>query len=411
MRILILDIDDTSRATLFERLEEALRQAELRRVELVESDLDGLSRLVAEDTPEVAFLGPGCYLHLEESISRLRATFPRVPLALVLGNEIYAAEAVELRRVLSIRIIAIADVAQLAQFVLDSVSHGKTGGPSRNLGVIAVTQLKGGVGASTASAALASCWAKHGLSVALVDLDDLNPTITVWAKVGQSARKSVADALRDGEVQRYRVRELTHPVEGYDNHLSVLGIPELYSEAFQLKADVLEGCPSAAVFINSLVPALKEEFDVLVVDTGRSWGIATVALLPLSQKIVLVVDESRGTLKRSLENFSRLYRESDDPAEFELTKWSVLVNGFSNKGPSLEKVAKEIEEFGLFPDSLDIYAIPHSEKGARWVEDRQSFYDLSDETARSTIKEIAFDLVPYQQSHLSKKGMFGFLKR
>lgn len=414
MRILILDIDDVSRATLFERLEEALRQAELRRVELVESDLEGLSRLVAEDAPEIAFLGPGCYLHLEESISRLRATFPRVPLALVLGNDIYAAEAVELRRILSIRIIAIADVAQMAQFVLDSVTQGRAGADSRNLGVIAVTQLKGGVGASTTAVALAACWARHGVSVAVLDLDDLNPTVTAWSRTGVAARKAVADALRDGEVQRYRLRELVHSVEGFEGRLAVLPQPELYSEAFQFKADVLEGCPSAAAFVSSVIPSLKEAFDVLVVDTGRSWGVATVALLPLSQKIVLVIDEGRGTLDRTLDNFARLYRESDDPAEFEVTKWSFLVNGFTNRGPSLEKVAKRIEELGLFPDSLDIYAIPHSERGARWLEDKASFYDLGDESARATVREIAFDLVPYQQEQLAdktKRGVFRFLRR
>lgn len=410
MRILILDTDSSARATVVARVEEALRQAGLRRVEIIESEPAALATLVAEEPPHLCFIGPGCYRTLEPDLARYRVIYPRVPVAVVLNNEVYAAEAVELRRVLKIRIIPIADIGQMAQFVLDC--DIPTAGPSstKNRGVISVTQLKGGVGASTVATSLAACWARNGMSVALVDLDDLNPTITDWARVGASQRRLVSESLREGQVPRYKLRELLYPVEGFNDTLRVFGQPEHYGEGFHFKADVLDGVPSISGYVSSLIEALQEEFDVVVIDTGRSWGISTFAALPMSQKVVAVVDDDALSLRRTLDNFARIHRESDDSSEFDLAKWSFCLNAFTNRVLTVDEVMEEIQNLDVFPSKVDLFTLPYSEKGREWGLSSLALFDLAEHGIRASLCEIAFNLVPFQYE-LTHDQLYDRLRR
>jgi len=104
-----------------------------------------------------------------------------VPLGVVLANEVYATEAVELRRIVSARIMPIADIAQMAQFILDFDSQMGPDAVLRNRGVITLLQFKGGVGTTTLAAALGACWARHDLKTVLVDLDDVSAHLSSWA--------------------------------------------------------------------------------------------------------------------------------------------------------------------------------------------------------------------------------------
>lgn len=396
MRILVLDKNANTRATVVARLEEALRQAELRRVDLIESEPSSLGSLVAEEPPDVCFIGPGSYGNLEEDLRRYHVVYPKVPVAVVLSNEVYAAEGVELRRTLKIRVIPVADIGQMAQFILD-VDIPMTGfAAGRNRGIIAVTQLKGGVGATTVASSLAACWARNGIKVALVDFDNENPQLTDWARVGLSQRRLVSESIRQGEAARYRVRELLFPVEGFNEQLWVFGQPEHYGDSFHFKADVLENAPSIAGYVTSLLESLKSEFDVVVLDTGRSWGISTFAAFPMCQKVVLVMDDDAVSVRRSLESFARIHRETDDPSELDAKKWSFVLNAFTGKVLSEAEVQNEIRETDLFPEAAELFTLPYSAHGREWALSSQSFFDIAEPGIKASLCQIAYSFVPFQ---------------
>ncbi len=396
MRLLLIDSNEASRQSLMSRIQEALRRSGLRRVQVIEGDADSLTECLTVENPSLTFFGPGCYRQLDELIDTFRSLQPTAPLAVVLDNDIYANEAIELRKSLSVRLMPIADIAQIAQFILEVDSQLGVGVGGRNRGVVTAVQFKGGIGTTTVASSLAACWARNDLTVALVDLDDLNPQITDWAQVAPAQRKAVSDTLREGEVPRYRMDELGFPVEGYDGRLVVFGQPEHYSEGFHLKADVLEGAPSSAEYLKSLITVLQDEFDVIVVDAGRSWGVATFALLPLSQHVLMVTNDEAISLKRSLDNLQRLYSESDDYSEFDLSRWRVVLNGFSGKQMAIADVSKEIDEIGLFPQDTPLYTLPYSESARRWSQSKETIFEKGDEQTQSAIREIAFNLVPFR---------------
>ncbi|MCB0321942.1 MAG: AAA family ATPase [Bdellovibrionales bacterium] len=396
MRILVIDNDEPLRATLCGRLGEAYRQAGLKRVQLDESNFALLGADVAKGPPDVVILGPGCYANLEEAIARVRSIYPTPALGVVLANEVYAAAAVELRRQISARIMPLADIAQMAQFILDAEMQPRADIPAGQNSVIAVCQLKGGVGGSTVAAALAACWARHGLRVVLVDLDDVNPQLTEWGGLSRPERKLTGELLRSGEVPDYRIGELTKAVSDYGDQLHLCGQPELYGEGFHFKADVLQGAPSAAEFIDALLPALETAYDVVVLDTGKSWGIGTFAALPHAHRVLLVTDNDPASLDRTLANFQRFYRESDDSAEFDVGKWSLVLNSFLHGLVTPEDAAAQIAELDIFPESMDIFLLPFSNEGRIWPQTNVSFFDCAEPEVQEGIRQIAFALIPFR---------------
>ncbi len=409
MRLLIIDPALQSRRILLTRVEEAIRQTGLKRIEIIDGEFSLLTTASASDPIVSILLGPGCYENAEQAIQVTRGFFPNTPVALVLANEVYAEEAVELRRSLPVRIMAIADIPQLANFLLDTEADTHLLPAARNRGVISVVQLKGGVGASTIAAGLAACWARHDLTVALIDLDDVNPQLTEWSNAGTAQRRAVAELLRVGEVPRSRLSELYCPIDGFNERLVVIPQPELYHEAFHFKADVLENAPSSSVYIEALIGLLRDEFDVIVVDSGRSWGIASFGLLPLSQHVLLVTDDDSLSVRRSIENLQRFVRESGDEEEFDLSTWSVVLNAHTGKLLSAKDVRDELREATLLPENSVLYSIPFSDKGRRWGEPGESFFDLADSRSKQALAQLALALIPFRQERGSP--LYGVLRR
>ncbi len=65
-------------------MQEALKRAQVKRVEIISGDFDLLREQVGGETPSLALLGPGCYQDIENNVSRLRGFFAKTPLAVVL---------------------------------------------------------------------------------------------------------------------------------------------------------------------------------------------------------------------------------------------------------------------------------------------------------------------------------------
>jgi len=225
-------------------------------------------------------------------------------------------------------------------------------------------------------------------------------------------RKAVADLLYKGTVPAYRVKEIVSPLKEYDGKLFIMGQPETYAQCFHFRADVLEDAPSSAEFIQSLIPALQEEFDVVLVDGGRSWGVAVLSLLPLSRQVLLVTDDREASVRQTLESFSRFCRESDDPAEFDLTKWGMVLNAHTGRRLSPKDVKRMLSEVDLFFDTVGLYVVPHSQAGESWWTDGKSLYEIAEEPVRMVIEDLAFGCVPFRrQRAVEEVGVWDSLRK
>ena len=412
MEILVIDQSADLISALESRVNEAVKQSGLRRVQLESCDLEVLKSRNAGISPDIVFVGPGCFENCEEVCEIVRNTYPRSALGIILQNDTYALEAVKLRRALGLTVMPVADIASISSFLLDNQKSTRISGRNSE-GIVAVAQLKGGVGASTLAAAMATCWAEHELSVVLVDLDDINPQLTDWARIPSGRRSVVTELMKQGQVPVYRLSECLANVEGEERSISIVGQPENYHESFHFKADVIEGAPSSQAFIESLLPLLQDNFDVVVVDLGRSWGISHFATLPFCQDVVLVTDDDAMSLRRTIDSLRRLSRETDDSGEFDFAKWRLVMNGYSSKLLQPDDVSDECDDCGLFPESMPLHTIQFSESGRKWGAPGVSFYDLAEEPVRSVIRELTQDMVRFKRGEIkvSPQGVLGKMKK
>lgn len=396
MQLILIDRAPETRALLIGRVNEALKQADVTKFTALELDP---SKIESFEWGSACgcLIGPGCYDDLDAVSERVRMMFPSGEIAVVLENNIYSAEAVSLRRKLNVNILALGDLAQIAGFLLDCEARVVgDNAPSGGRAVIGIAHLKGGVGATTLTAAFAACWAKHGISVAAIDFDDVNPQLTAWARVGVVQRTVTAELLRAGEVPPSRVNEIVHPVEGYEGRFVVVGQPEGYNESFHFKANVLDGAPSSSEFVTSLVSTLSAEFDVVIIDMSRSWGVASFAALPLCQHVVLVTDDDGMSVRRTLDCFARLKKESDDADEFNLDRWSLILNAYTGKLISPKEIAAEIQDMELLSAQSSLFTIPFSESGRQWGAPGQSMYEAADDKTKQVIRRVACNLFPFR---------------
>jgi cellulose biosynthesis protein BcsQ len=403
MQLVVIDVTPQLRATLLGRVQEASRQAGMQRLAVVEVDPLNLDEVNWGATIGI-FIGVGCGSMIKELLSKLQGSGSECALSIVLDADTYAAEAVAIHKILGRVVICETDLTQMATFIVDC-ERLATGRPLgvRARHIVGVAQFKGGVGVSTLTASLGVCLARQGRSVAIVDFDDVSPQITEWARVGMSQRMLVGELLRGGEVTTDRLRDFISPVDGFEGRLVVVGQPYTYSEGFHLKSYVLEGSPSASIFVNSLLSLLSTEYEIVLIDLGRSWGVATFTALPWCEKVALVIDDDGLSVRRSVDGLARLKQESGDPDEFNLAKWSVVFNKITGNRLAARDLAAVIDEAEIFPKQPQIYPINFSEKGRQWGGVGETMYDLASEAVRQQISKLANGLAPNRSSESAQQ--------
>ncbi|MCB0339264.1 MAG: hypothetical protein KDD53_06655, partial [Bdellovibrionales bacterium] len=152
MLILIIDVQPERRAALLGRAQEAARQADIRFIDFTDIDPDRMGTISLDEVAG-CLVGPGAFPYVEESVERVRSYFPSCPIGVVLENEVYASQAVRLRKNLNLKIMPLGDLAQIAGFLIDCQTENARGSGAAASGVFGVAQLKGGVGVTTLVAA------------------------------------------------------------------------------------------------------------------------------------------------------------------------------------------------------------------------------------------------------------------
>jgi MinD-like ATPase involved in chromosome partitioning or flagellar assembly len=403
MQLIVIDTSPPLRAALLGRVQEASRQAGLQRIAVIDVDplnLDGVNW----GSTVGCFIGTGCGSILKDLLTKLQGAHAICPVAIVVDVETYATEAVAIHKILGREVVAETDLTQMANFIVDCEREA-SGRPSgvRPRHIIGVTQLKGGVGVTSLTAALGVCWSSVGKTVAVIDFDDVSPQLTEWARIPPAQRALTGELLRTGEVTIDKLRDFVHPIEGFDGRLVAIGQPLLYSEAFHFRAYVMEGAPSSSEFVSSVLSLLSSEYDIVLIDLGRSWGVSAFAALPWCERVLFVLDDDGISVRRSLDSLMRLKQESGDPEEFNLNRWVVALNKVTGQRLSTRDITAAVEQTELFPKNTPIAMIPYTEKGRQWGATGTSMYTLCESRVRASLDSLADILVPEARENVSKK--------
>lgn len=400
MHVAIIADKADAASELVGQAREALRQAGIERVSPLETSMSNYRSLdkrlfFAYLIRPKSLAESGRLAELDNQIRQVLTDVPGANIGVVLEKADYQGQAVEIERRHKVSVISASDYQQLIKFFIEinrSVGEGDSGGLNR--GVVAMLQFKGGVGATTLASSLGACWVEHGLSAVMIDLDDVTQALSSWAKIEGSHREASALALRRGTFPGSLMTEMIAPVDGYEGKLCCVGLPELYYEAFHIKSNAIEEAPPASVFLNSLINALKKEFDSIIIDLGRSWGVSTFAALQAADRIVLAVDDDGITIQNTFQALQRMLISCEGNDELQLEKWSIVLNAYTGMLETPNSLQEYVRRLDLLPLNLRFFTVPYSKRGRIWS-GRRTLYDLAEKPVRDAIEELAYFGVPF----------------
>lgn len=197
--------------------------------------------------------------------------------------------------------------------------------PEGNL--IAVYSPKGGTGCTTTAINLAVALARRGRRTILIDGSLQFGDVSVM--LNMKAVTSIAD-LSD------RGNELDHELISSISQVHRSNLNVLLAPPRPEMADVV-----TEANIKQLLSALKESFDFIIVDTTSFLSEKTLAILDMSDRIVLIAQQNLSSLK----NVSRFF-DLAESLEYETQKVWLVVNRAKTKqgkGISVHDVGKALK--------------------------------------------------------------------
>jgi pilus assembly protein CpaE len=206
--------------------------------------------------------------------------------------------------------------------------------PEGNL--IAVYSPKGGTGCTTIAINLAVALARRGRRTILVDGSLQFGDVSVM--LNMKAVTSIADLSdRGSELDEDLISSISQVHRSNLNVLLAPPRPEM--------ADVV-----TEENITQLLTTLKESFDFIIVDTTTFLSEKTLAILDMSDRIVLIAQQNLSSLK----NVSRFF-DLAESLEYETQKVWLVVNRAKTKqgkGISVHDVGKALKRaiYGTVPD-------------------------------------------------------------
>lgn len=321
--------------------------------------------------------------------ARVRTSHPQVSLLLlrkhVEGDVLQRAMRSGIREVLDADDgEELAEAVSRAKIIAEAMLGPVLAQPSGSARMITVFSTKGGVGKSLVATNLAVALADQGHRVCLVDLDVHCGDVAIMLQLAPT--RSLSDLPTfGGEIDAGAVEALSI---AYSDHLSVIAAP--------VQLDGVDDVTAAAT--SMLLDQVRQQFDVVVVDTVGLFDDHALAALTVADHMVLVgtLDiPSLKNLKLALTPLSML----DLPRD----RWHLVVNRADSRvGITVKEYAETLElpVAAELPSDREILAAVN--RGEPIVR------ALPKHASSSALKSLARDLVHADATHTStaRRGLF-----
>ena len=382
MKLLIVDSSNESQAFCARRVE-SFSRSDLEMLDLkvkLVNEQECAERVVEAD---VLVIGSGVGERAIAIARQAQAVAPWIQIVMFVSDSAYGGGAFRSAHSVGVRKV-FPDSASPLDFLQELVaihSDFRKDGRTHEGRVVAVVQAKGGVGATSITAALAEVCSVYNRRTMLWDLDvethDLSRSLTV-----NGAEAKVVSAWVNGsrEIDRESMRDALIPIS---SEVSVLMAPDKFAESMDL------ACHADGIGIAQRIVELSRVlFDVILVDTGGRLGPATGALIRSADVVLIVVDDTiLGLTAVDLYlSFVKGLIGSPDRLCF-------LVNPSSGALMTVQQIASELEpahKLGDMPWRLP--ALPFEPKASLWPGSGQTLYSMGSKSMRSVLDKITREL-------------------
>jgi MinD-like ATPase involved in chromosome partitioning or flagellar assembly len=382
MKLLIVDISAEAQALVAKRID-MFSQSDKEMLDLkvgLVGENDFLSRVQDAD---VVIIGSGLQ---EQAVAMSRQASSIVPWIHIImfvtdtaygGGAFRAAHSAGVRKVFTDSAGPLDVLQELVGIYAEFRREGRT----REGRVVVVTHAKGGVGATSITAALGEVCSVFNRRTLLWDLDvesrDLSRSLSVngvEARVVSSwvngSRDISKDSLMDALVQ-------------ISNEVSVLMPPDKMAESMDLI------CHTDGIQIVQRITELSRVlFDIVLIDTGGRLGPATGALIRAADVVLVVIDDTLLGLTAVdlyLKDLKTLAGGTD--------RVVFAVNPYSGSMMGISQIAAELEPaHSLGEAAWRLPAISNDPNAQMWPGSGRTLYSMGQRSTATTFEKIAKEL-------------------
>ena len=363
----------TQRINSFDR-----REIELFNLEVsLATDVDYEEEISSQD---VVVLGAGLKERAVQIARRCLAINPKLRIIMFADETHYStgafrtAHAAGIQKVLPLSASKM-DFLQELVAIFDSLRRD---GSVQEAKVVCVLQAKGGVGATTVSAALGDICNSNQRQTLLWDFDI--DTVDLCRSLSMTAVTATPPSqwFEHSDITK---ASLQTSVVGLTDHVSLLPPPRMtMAEAFDFvgHTDSLDICGRTLDLARSI-------YDVVIIDSAAKLGPALGAVVSAADYIVVVIDDSVIGLTGL-----NLYLNLLQPLVTEPEKLLFLVNGGSKSSLAIREIKENLKpSYELGEDSWALDSIPFDQNCASWPGSGKTLYGLGSRETKLAIEQIA----------------------
>jgi cellulose biosynthesis protein BcsQ len=247
--------------------------------------------------------------------------------------------------------------------------------------VVVVAHAKGGVGATSITAAIADVCSEYGRRTMLWDLDvetrDLSRGLNAYGPEEKVVSSWVTGAQ---EIDRDTLRNALIPI-GKD--VGLLTTPDRFAEAMDLVCHT-----DGMAIAQRIAEVSRADNDVVLIDTAGRLGPAIGSLIRIADIVLVVIDDTVLGLT-ALDPFLSFVKAVVGNSE----RITFVVNPSSGALMSVQEAAAELEpthRLGAAPWRLP--AIPNDPKAALWPGRGKTLYSLGNKQLRQVLEQVTRDL-------------------
>ena len=379
MKVLVVDRTTESQAYIAEKMQD-FSQSDVEILDLrvkLATDKDYSDRIVGAD---VLILGSELGDDAPTIARTVRTHNPSIQIILFVSEDRYSGNTLRAAHLFGARKVFPNNVASLdlLQELIAIHTRFREEGRTREGRIIAVAHIKGGVGATSITAALGELCSLQGLKTLLWDLDIESRDLS-RGLMANGPQSKVLSSWVDGskELTRETYQEALFPVS---NHASVLMPPDKLGAANQFVCST-EGI----ALVQRIIDLSRVTHDVVLIDTAGHLGPGVGAIFRAADTVIVVIDDSAlgvsavdyflTSAKTLLGDNSRiLFLSSTGNA------------GLSNLAADLSKA------HNLDRSAWRLPSIPVDLEAGKWPGQGRTLYSLGQPQMKKALEEIGSEL-------------------